>query len=566
MDTARTRRSLVTVLAVVIHVLAVTCCAGSHDARRVSAKRLADAAPGSSEKGRSEFYASPDGRPDGDGSPQRPWDLATALAQPKAVRPGDTIWLRGGTYGGCFVSNLVGSESAPIIVRQYGGERAVIDAAGCDPRQTNAGRPEGKYRKSLTVKGADTWYWGFELMNSDPMRVTAGGGANPAGMTRGDGATVYGPGTKLINMVIHDAVDGVGFWEKAVDAEVYGCVIFNNGWLGPERGNGHGLYIQNEKGTKNVVDVISFNNFATGMKAYGKRGATVGVRFEGVISFNNGSPAGEEKRAENIFVGPDGPTPADRIEIVNNFLYHPPGVVANNLRVGYGTGKNQRVVVSGNYIAGGDQPLIIKDWNAGRVFGNTLYAGGSAARGRRSQLANLILAEGARASSFEWEENTYFSEAQGQKEAVLFSFSEEKLSFEGWRRASGFDKNSRYQAGRPAGTQVFVRPNRYEPGRANIIIYNWDRKESVEVDLSRVLRPGAKFEIRNVQDYLGAPLLVKRYDGRPVVIPMTDLRVAAPLGHPQSPRSTGPDFGVFVVLKFNDDAGAEKQNPGRRKR
>ena len=56
----------------------------------------------------SDFYVSPSGSAGNTGSISSPWDLQTALNQPAAVRPGDTIWLRGGTYRSGFRSNLVG--------------------------------------------------------------------------------------------------------------------------------------------------------------------------------------------------------------------------------------------------------------------------------------------------------------------------------------------------------------------------------------------------------------------------------------------------------------------------
>ncbi len=47
------------------------------------------------------FYVAPTGTSSGDGSLSRPWDLATALAGAGGkVQPGDTIWMRGGTYKG----------------------------------------------------------------------------------------------------------------------------------------------------------------------------------------------------------------------------------------------------------------------------------------------------------------------------------------------------------------------------------------------------------------------------------------------------------------------------------
>src|SRR3977135_2758068 len=74
-----------------------------------------------------EFYVAPNASASGTGSLSNPWKLQTALDQPSAVQPGDTIWLRGGTYVGSFTSNLKGRSSRPIIVRQYDGQRAKIE-------------------------------------------------------------------------------------------------------------------------------------------------------------------------------------------------------------------------------------------------------------------------------------------------------------------------------------------------------------------------------------------------------------------------------------------------------
>src|SRR5687767_1567572 len=70
-----------------------------------------------------EFFVAEKGRADGDGSEDRPWDLATALAHPKSIQPGDTIWLRPGVYRGGFKSTLKGAPRQPITVR--GGDGRV---------------------------------------------------------------------------------------------------------------------------------------------------------------------------------------------------------------------------------------------------------------------------------------------------------------------------------------------------------------------------------------------------------------------------------------------------------
>ena len=79
-----------------------------------------------------DWYISPTGSPSGNGTIDSPWDLKTALDHPPAVQPGDTIWLRGGTYGydygGSWLleSYLSGTVDAPITVRQYPGESATV--------------------------------------------------------------------------------------------------------------------------------------------------------------------------------------------------------------------------------------------------------------------------------------------------------------------------------------------------------------------------------------------------------------------------------------------------------
>src|SRR5512132_2896252 len=101
-----------------------------------------------------EFFVTPNASPGGAGSIKRPWSLAEALSNPSNVKPGDTIWLRGGTYRGIFNSYLNGTAAAPIIVRQYPGERATVDGGTANTAAL------------VTVWGSYTWFWGFELTSS----------------------------------------------------------------------------------------------------------------------------------------------------------------------------------------------------------------------------------------------------------------------------------------------------------------------------------------------------------------------------------------------------------------
>jgi len=77
-----------------------------------------------------DIYVAPDGKDSGDGSLRRPY--ATLQQAVTAVRPGQTIALRGGTYrpaaGITITTN--GTAAKRIVLSGYRDERPVIDAAG----------------------------------------------------------------------------------------------------------------------------------------------------------------------------------------------------------------------------------------------------------------------------------------------------------------------------------------------------------------------------------------------------------------------------------------------------
>ena len=133
-----------------------------------------------------DFYAAPNGSSSGSGAIGSPWDLQTALNQPATVNPGDTIWLRGGTYRPSgpngFDSQLNGTASSPITVRNYNGEQPLIDDTGI--------------AFGLALHGSYTYFSGIQVTGS------------PSGSS-GYGVAVYGAGIKCINMVVNGA--GLGF-------------------------------------------------------------------------------------------------------------------------------------------------------------------------------------------------------------------------------------------------------------------------------------------------------------------------------------------------------------------
>ncbi len=468
------------------------------------------------QKGAQQFFVAPDGQSGGDGSKNRPWDLATALAQPAKVKPGDTIWMRGGMYKGAFISRLNGRDGQPVFLSQFTNERATIDG-------------------SLVVKGVWTTYWGFEVTDSDTDRTRE----------RATGVEIFGAHTKFINLVVHDCGNGIAFWSPALDAELYGNIIYNNGWQSSsdERGHGHGLYTQNEEGMKLVRENILFNQFGWGIHAYTEEGEINGFQFEGNVSFNNGAATEKDERYDNILVG--GDKPAARISLANNYTYQTltRSDTKPNVRLHYRATNNQDLSVRNNYFVGGSLVLSVRDWRAMTLTGNHFYG--------LQQLLALGVPQDVSASTYAWDDNTYI---QG-KEAKPFSFQDNSLAFAEWQKATGIDRNSHWvnnPKGRPEGVVVFVRPNIYETGRAHLIVYNWDLKETAEVDVKGLLSVGARYEIRDAQNYFGAPVASGTYQGKPLRLPLTNSKVAPLVGGQFRFTSTAPEFGVFILLRKAD--------------
>ena len=453
------------------------------------------------------FFAAPvpRGSPGGDGSRGRPWDLATALAGGRgAVQPGDTIWLLGGVYAGRFDGTLTGTSTAPIVVRQYPGERATIDG-------------------NLRVHGQYAIYWGFEITQSNPVA-----NAN-------DALETYGPNCKFINLIVHDAgKQGMSFWEDAGTSELYGSIFYNNG---THENFDHGVYAASEGGEKWIVDNVVFDNLAYGIHVYvGSRHPFLSnVHVRGNTAFNTGAISREGFQNANLLIGGDVRT--EHMSADSNVLYFA-GTAGRNLRLGMPRGDNRDIVVRGNYVAGGAVTLLMNGWTNAEVVDNEFIGA--------ADIVDLS-ARGGSLAAHAWRGNTYVRDPG----ARAWRYEGAAYDFPGWQKATGLGTTGAATGGSPTTPRVFVRPNKYEPGRATIVVYNWAREQMVRVDVSSVLRVGARYELRNVQDLFGPPVLNGIYAGGPIEIPMAGVEPPRPVGRPGVPTPalarTGPLFDVFIL-------------------
>jgi hypothetical protein len=436
---------------------------------------------GSTCTGGRSFYAAPQGRSENAGNIDAPIDLATALSEKSPAKPCDTIWLRGGTYRGAFKSMLKGGDNMPIVVRQYRGERATLDS-------------EGAVEPALQVLGSWSWFWGFEVTNSETQRRSKEAGPWPSDLRRGTGVGSRGPNNKFINLVVHDVARGFEVTAESIGTEIYGSLIYYNGWETPDGlGLGNGIETQNQLGLRRIVDNIIFKQFSHGIIASGK--PLDNVTLTGNAIFSNGSISRKGVlESRNVLLGAGVVT--NKPVVTDNSTYD--GQTTLGLDAGCAD-----ATITGNVFGG---PLI---WVkcAGVMKDNVLY------------------------------------------DPYVAGYGYGPLPAQ-------FPANT-YHTSRPTGVVVRLRANEYEPGRGTLTIYNWDKQSEVSVDPSGIgLAVGDRFEVRDAQNYFGPPVAAGTYKGGSISVPMTNLAVAAPVGTvPTPPKPTLPEFGTFVIVKGEQKSG-----------
>jgi hypothetical protein len=490
------------------------------------------------------WYVSTTGSPGGNGSISNPWDLVTALAQPAAVKPGDTIWVRGGRYGSgqansVIGSRLVGTAGAPIVVRAYPKERAIIDAwlqVGCCDGAPNP------------AAGSYVWFWGLEFASYNTNRTSGTSGPPEwAAMYNHNSADTWGAGTKFINCIVHDTGGGFSVW-NAANAEVYGNIVYNVGGYGSDRGHGHDFYMQNAAPSiVKATDNIGFNNFDMGLQAYASSDSPVqNMQLRGNIIFNSGLLYGQI--VDNLTLGGSSDGPSGMV-LDNNFFYATPTRSQGYNELGFlWTPRAHDAVVTNNYFIGGYQAIDLERWDSLTFTNNTVYS--------EAIESMMITRDDQTTAPYVYNNNRYFGSGQFWVDASCNNWpcpSNQTVSFTNWMVVTGLDKSSTFQPGAPTGVWTTVRPNAYESGRANIVIFNWDLKASVQVDLSASgIKAGGTYQIRDAQNWFNGAVVSGTYNGSPVSIPMSGLQVAQPVGSvPYPPSHTAPQFGTFVLLSGN---------------
>ncbi len=383
-----------------------------------------------------DWHVMTNGVPNGSGTQSGPWDIASALEGRHKIEAGDTLWIHQGRYkaeprvgGTGFVVRLVGRGGAPVQVRAWKGEHVTIDGG-------------------LNIQPPSThlWSWDVEILVSEP-RPPAPVPPDPSykNVNRPwGGLNVYsGQECKFINLVIHDNSQGVSWWAASQESEMHGCILYDNGWAGTDRGHGHAIYTQNNEGVKTISNCIFTGGYGYTLHAYGSSRADVNnYRVEGNIAYD----------AHTFLIG--GGKPSHGIQVLTNCFYGVP------VQLGYGARTNENCEVRDNVIVNAD--LTINRFKSVVSEGNQIVAKDDP---------------------------------------------------------------------RPGGSRVFLRVNKYDPHRANVAIFNWERQSSVDVDVSTLLTIGDSFRLMNPRDFYGMPVLTGKVAGPKIKVPMDG------------------EFAAFVLIK-----------------
>ena len=419
-----------------------------------------------------DWYAGPDGQAGAAGTRADPLPLAVLFSAQGPVAPGDRVHLLGGTYAGHFEVTVAGTRAAPVVFAAAPGERAILDS-------NVPGDAEG----GLIVRGGDVELHDLVVTSTSTVRGQ-----------RQSGVVIYGPRMRFINGVVHDTAQGISFWTPAVDAELYGNIIYHNGFTGPTRGHGHAIYTQNRDGTKRIARNILFFGYGTGLHAYTEGGHLQGFDIVENVWFRTGasvpgsSTVGE---SDGCLVG--GLQPVSRARLEGNLSWGP-APHSRSLRVGWGGSvQNEDITLIDNFLVGHFSAQ--GHWRSGTIHGNAFHG-------------TIV----------------------GMEPEVY--------------------PDNHYDEQGPTTNRRYVHVNAHDPGRAELVVYNPEGLEEVEVPLGDVLPVGAAYTLHSVMDLFGPPLRSGTFAGGSLRVPMGTLPPVQAVGDPTSIQGAddpGAAFGVFVL-------------------
>ena len=439
-----------------------------------------------------EWFVTTDGTNLGNGTAEHPWNLETALSR-LTIKPGDIVWIAGGTYTGPFVKNLKpdGTKYKPIKYRAIPGEHVTLI---CDDPNEPA----------LTNKADNVWFWGMEVTGENIQETPE----TPVSAIEQDSVD----GAKYINMVVHDWPNGSGFDVGHGGTELTGCISYNNGKSGYTGLNGPNDVNDSVADLPwlRYYDCIAFNNSEGGFTHDSNSQQIANILHRGCAAYDNGHTSGWTGTIHNFYFC--GSQFDDNFVMQNCFTYSllEPFTGSTVLLGSAILPMDGYITVENNIFAGGGEGAAINGWDAVIFQGNICYTAPGAL---------LHIGAIGDANNYMINYNTYY---QGS-DKFLYKERTHYETLEAWQAATGWDANSIQISGQPQKPWIYLRENKYEPDLANLIIYNWSDANTVTVDMNDLWPEDANkyvYRVINVEDIRGEPVVEGTLTDGIIEVPM----------------------------------------------
>lgn len=525
------------------------------------------------------YYISPTGSPPspggtGTGSLANPWDINSLFGSvniyPGAVIvfhtlvPGDVVYIRGGYYASPGAYNwwpqIEGAPGNPIVVRSYPGDpRPAFDLLNFFDTFFLDNPARASNVNGFTVHDVD--FWNLEFYSSTIARTStfSGNAGQP------NSFAVEGVNIRLIHCYIHDLGDFATF-SLAYNNKIYGTISMDHGWLAPDRGHGHGAYVENDNSTGSVKvlqnDFI-MTSYDIAVQEFGTAALTRAISFLNNTVMNGGGAPAVNAAQIQWMIGQNSPT---NIITNGNVFYVSPALGTGLVQMGWsfdtinGTG-----AFTNNYVLGPE--CDFENWTSLTATGNHIFAGSGARVAAYLYNCNgnpCVNPPGTPQSFTNWTVNnniygsTTFTTGSQYIDSGTFnpvvSNNTNSTTPSIWQTAISGDASSTFNA--TGALTIWLNPSSFIPGWTNISIWNPAGLSTVTVNLSTLGIPdGAAYSLFDVQNFgngggtNGTPVQTGTYSAATatITVPATGLTRKAMLGGAGTPAHTEPYMLTFIL-------------------
>jgi hypothetical protein len=283
------------------------------------------------------YFVSPTGNDSGPGTDAAPWRTLQRAAD--AVRAGDTVTVRAGTYSAGFDLRTDGTAASRITFR-------------ADPGVTITGR-NARTADGINLEDADfVTIEGFLFTN-------ATGGISRAGIRAVNAEHVH---------ILNNRADGMGTW--GILTGFCDDLRIENNVMSRSVAE-HGIYVSNSGDRPVIRNNVSWGNYANGIHmngdaSLGGDGIISGALVEGNVIYDNGRGGGSGINCDGV----------QNSVIRNNLLYNNHASGISLYRIDGGGGSTGNTVVNNTILVASDGRwgINIRDGSTGnRLFNNIVY-------------------------------------------------------------------------------------------------------------------------------------------------------------------------------------------------